>query len=338
MLSLQELRSIDDTDWDDIVVASSRGILFHMSGWLNAVRDAQGLELVRLGIHRDGSLVGVFPIFLKSYGPLTVLASPLVIEDTHYLGPVVDDNLLPEVIREFQQYAASRSMMSYTRIVMPHCQPREPFAKLGYECIDNLTHVVDLALGSADLWQRVKPPCRRQIKKAERAGVVTKIVTDDSQIESYYALVEELYHRQKRTPPSPAGFFRQVWDRFGPSGNLVWVFAWHEEKLAAGALLGVWKGTVYFIDGASSHALQHLGASNALHWAAIQWAQAQGNRYYDFVGSNIPRFAQFKGSFGGDLVRYLTLEQARPRFIRSLRVKYSAYKAFINRIKVLRHS
>lgn len=335
MLRLQEYRSENNEQWDRLVVESPRGVLFHMSDWLFAVRDAQNLQLVRLGIYEGDDLVGVFPVFLKRFGLLTVVASPLVIEDTHYMGPVVADALLPDVMRLFQEYVSSRWMMSYIRIVMPHDQPRLPLSRLGYECVNNLTHIVDLSLSDETLWQRVKSPCRRQIKKAEREGVVTQIVTDDSQLERYYQLVNALYKRQQRTPPSPQTFFRAVWDRFGPSGNLVFVLAWHEGELAAGALLGVWKGTVYFIDGASSQTHQHLGASNAMHWAAIRWAKENNHRFYDFVGSNIPRFAQFKGSFGGDLVTYLTLEQARPTWVRSLRDRYSAYKAFIYRIKVM---
>jgi hypothetical protein len=334
MLRLQEVSTRDLGQWDRLVLQSPRGLLFHMSDWLEAVRAAQRLPLIRLGIYDGDRIVGVFPVFLKRFAVLTVVASPLVIEDTHYMGPVVDDDALPEVMRLFREYVAKRWVMSYSRLVLMHDPPREAFAALGYECVDNRTHVVDLSLAESALWQRVKPACRRQIKKAERAGITTEIVTDDRYLDRYYDVMLALYTRQKRTPPSPKSFFRSVWDRFGPEGHLVWVIATQDGQVAAGCLLGVWKGTIFFIDGVSSQAHQNLGASNALHWAGIQWAKKNNHRFYDFVGSNIPRFAQFKGSFGGDLLTYLTLERANPTWVRMLRERYAAYKGLMYQLSL----
>jgi hypothetical protein len=334
-LSLRELATVDATQWDRIVLDSPRGLLFHMTEWLEAVQAAQRLPLIRFGIYDGTQLVGVFPLFAKRFGPLKVLGSPIVIEDTHYMGPVVADEALPDVMRLLGEHVVAKWMMSYTRVVLQHDQPRAPFASLGYDCVDNHTHVIDLSQDDETLWSRVKPACKRQIKKAAREGITTEIVKDDRYLDQYYEVLLELYTRQGRTPPSPKDFFQRVWKRFGPSGNLRWVVAMRDGQLAAGALLGVWKGQVFFIDGVSSQAHQGLGASNALHWAGVQWARTDGQRLYDFVGSNLPRFAQFKGSFGGDLLTYLTLEQGRPRWTQALRERYASYKAVMYRLKLL---
>jgi lipid II:glycine glycyltransferase (peptidoglycan interpeptide bridge formation enzyme) len=303
--------------------------------WLAIVRESQRLQLLCLGIFDGKELVGIFPLFLKSFGPLTVAASPLVVEDTHYLGPVVADELLPEVMREFVFYM-EYTRINYTRIIFRHDYARKPFADLGYDCANNVTHIVDLRQDPETLWKRVKSPCQRQIRKAARVGVTTEIVCDDRYLDSYYRLVMDLYARQSRTPPSPAEFFRGVWSRFGTKGDLVWVVAKHKGELAAGALLALWKGSVYYVDGVSSSAYSGLGASNAMHWAAIQWAKTEGYSFYDFVGSNVPRFFQFKSSFGGDLTTYLILERSRPRWVRALRHHYARYKGVVQRIKHLK--
>ncbi len=334
MLELREVTAGQEAEWDTVVISSPRGLLFHLTDWLVIVRESQRLQLLRLGIFDGRELAGIFPLFVKRFGPLTVAASPLVVEDTHYLGPVVADELLPDVMRLFADYMRGQRI-NHARIILRHDHPRQPFMDLGYECVDNLTHIVDLTQDADTLWKRVKSPCQRQIRKAARAGVTTEIVRDGHCLESYYSLVADLYARQNRTPPSSKEFFRAVWNRFGTKGDLVWVLAKHEGVLAAGALLAMWKGTVYYLDGASSRAQSGLGASNAMHWAAIQWAKSEGYSCYDLVGSNVPRFFQFKSSFGGDLVTYLTLERSHPMWVRALRKQYARYKAMVYRIKLM---
>src|SRR5436190_2187292 len=108
MLTLRELGPELRADWDRVVLEAPRGQLFHMSDWLDAVSAAQRLRLIRLGIYDGGTLIGVFPVFVKRFALLTVVASPLVIEDTHYLGPVVDDAKLPDVMQAFSDYVSRR--------------------------------------------------------------------------------------------------------------------------------------------------------------------------------------------------------------------------------------
>ena len=335
MLTLHEIRSGHEAEWDKVVLTSPRGLLFHLTDWLTIVAKSQRLDLLRLGIYEGDDLVGIFPLFVKRLGLLKVAASPFVVEDTHYLGPVVADESLTEVMRLFAVYMQAQRI-NYARIIFHHDFARESFASVGYECVDNLSHVVDLRHDQDTLWKRVKPPCQRQIRKAARAGVTTEIVRDDRYFESYYHLVLNLYAQQKRTPPSPAEFFRAIWARFGTKGDLVWVVAKHEATLAAGALLALWRGSVFYLDGASDKSKVGLGVNNALHWAAIRWAKSEGYSFYDFTGSNVPRFFQFKSSFGGDLNRYLTLELARPGYIRMARRHYASYKSFVQRVKHLR--
>jgi hypothetical protein len=237
-------------------------------------------------------------------------------------------------MRIFKAYVAKRWMITYSRIVLMHDQDRAPFIRMGFECHDNRTHIVNLLLDEKELLQRLKGKCRNKIKRAERAGVTTEIVQDDQYLNEYYDVLLNLYRRQNRAPPSPRSFFQNIWDRFGPAGNLVWVVAKHENALVAGALLGAWKGGIFYIDGVSGDAHKNLGASNLLHWAGMKWAKANNYQFYDFVGSNIPRFALFKGSFGGDLVTYLTLEQANPPWVRKLRERYADYKGFVYRMNL----
>src|SRR5437879_2241098 len=116
MLVLSEISPDHEVEWDRIVLSSPRGLLFHLIDWLEIVREYQGLQLLRLGIFDGQQLTGVFPLFLKRLGPLKIAASPFVVEDTHYMGPVVDDALLPEVMVLFVDYMRTQRI-HYARII-----------------------------------------------------------------------------------------------------------------------------------------------------------------------------------------------------------------------------
>jgi hypothetical protein len=334
MLELREFKAGHESEWDNLVLASPHGLLFHLTDWLKIVSETQRLSLVRLGIFEGEHLIGVFPLFLKRFGPLHVAGSPFVVEDTPYMGPVVADERLSEVMRLFVDYMKTERI-NYARVIFRYDRSRALFQEQGYECVDNLTHVVDLRQDQVQLWKRLKPSCKGKIRKAERAGVKTEIIRDDRYLDAYFKLVIDLYARQGRIPPSPKDFFQDIWNRFGSKGDLVWVVATYKGALVAASLLAVWRGGVYYLDGACNKENVGLGINNAVQWAAIQWAKAEGCSSYDFVGSNLPRLFEFKSSFGGDLNTYLTIERSHPAWVRSLRQRYASYKVLLHRIRLM---
>jgi hypothetical protein len=58
-----------------------------------------------------------------------------------------------------------------------------------------------------------------------------------------------------------------------------------------------------------------LNPSNLVLWKAVERAAERGCREFDFVGSDIPRLARFKESFGGELVEHSCIEWASSRAV-----------------------
>jgi lipid II:glycine glycyltransferase (peptidoglycan interpeptide bridge formation enzyme) len=109
------------------------------------------------------------------------------------------------------------------------------------------------------------------------------------------------------------------------------LLARHDGRAVGGVFLAHANGTVYYLDGASDAAGKRLQAMNLLLWHAVLQALDTGATHFDFVGSDIPRLAQFKASFGGTLHPYWCIEIAYSRLAGILRRGYPRWKALVAR-------
>ena len=54
--------------------------------------------------------------------------------------------------------------------------------------------------------------------------------------------------------------------------------------------------------------------SYLLIWKTIEWASAQGYKYYDLIGAEIPNISFFKSSYNFDLRVYYNLKKSSTTF------------------------
>ncbi|WP_447976729.1 lipid II:glycine glycyltransferase FemX [Candidatus Nitrospira bockiana] len=320
-----EIRSIPNHgEWDLIVERHPAGTLFHTRGWLELLGHTQGARLLALGLFRHGRLVGVCPVFLRRMGPFMIAGSPLVAEDTPYLGPVVDPAFLPDVLTRLSDILAGHG----ARFIRMLLSPAYGFAALPrYEVKEKRTHVVDLELGRDQLWTRMEGRARTAIRKAEKSNVEIVWASPQSYLEEYWKMVEDVYGRQGRRPPNPLAFYRRLFDTCYPA-SVAMLLARHEGRMVGGMILAWQKDRAYYLNGASYRSCQPLGVNSLLQWEAMQWAAKLGCRWYDFVGSDLPWLARFKESFGGTLTPYLAIEHASSWVVRLCRRQYATWKGF----------
>jgi Acetyltransferase (GNAT) domain len=122
---------------------------------------------------------------------------------------------------------------------------------------------------------------RRNLRKALRSGLE---VCQDDDIELFHRLHVATAQRQGFVPVTRENL-RAQWDLLAPHANCTMFIARYHGVAAAGIWATRFAGTVTFkLAGwdASSPAPPH--ASDAVHWAAIQWARNNGDRTYDLGG------------------------------------------------------
>jgi CelD/BcsL family acetyltransferase involved in cellulose biosynthesis len=336
MLELHDLRPEWRSGWDNLVVTHAGAMLFHRPDWLQILQRTQHLDLLPLGIVQGGQMVGVLPLFVKRYGPLRIGASPFVVEDTPYLGPVVDQYPLGAVLDALDAWAR-RAGLAFVRLLLPpHAHGSAAIGSVApnsrMTVVEKHTHILDLTRGADRLWQDLKHGCRGAIKKAQRAGLEIVPATASSDVCDYYAIADALYRAQGRRHPNPPELFQQLWARFSPSKEVSLLLAHHDGRPVGGVFLAHANGTVHYLDGASDATGKRLQAVNLLLWHAVLQALDTGATHFDFVGSDIPRLAQFKASFGGTLHPYWCIEIEYSHLAGILRRFYPRWKALVARV------
>ncbi|HQR27863.1 MAG TPA: peptidoglycan bridge formation glycyltransferase FemA/FemB family protein [Nocardioides sp.] len=153
---------------------------------------------------------------------------------------------------------------------------------------------------------------RRNIKKAEKAGVVVTAGTR-ADLPAFHALYVHTAERDHFTP-RPLGYFQTMHDALSAEdpGRFTLFLAHHEGDLVA-ATIAIRVGEhAWYSYGASSTDKREVRGSNAVQWAMIRAAMAAGARVYDLRGitetlaADDPHVGliQFKVGTGGQAVEY----------------------------------
>ena len=154
---------------------------------------------------------------------------------------------------------------------------------------------------------------RRNIRKADKAGVVVSTGTAED-LKAFHDLYAHTAQRDHFTP-RPLAYFQTMYDALGaddpadPRRIRLWL-AHHEGDLVA-ATIGVRVGRhAWYSYGASSTDKREVRGSNAVQWAMIRAAIADGADVYDLRGitdtldADDPHVGliQFKAGTGGEAV------------------------------------
>ena len=161
----------------------------------------------------------------------------------------------------------------------------------------------DVLAGMNQLW-------RRNIRKAEKAGVTVSTGTAED-LKAFHDLYVHTAQRDHFTP-RPLSYFQTMYDALGAEdpGRITLWLAHHEGDLVA-ATIGVRVGGhAWYSYGASSTDKREVRGSNAVQWAMIRAAIADGADVYDLRGitdtldPDDPHVGliQFKAGTGGEAV------------------------------------
>jgi lipid II:glycine glycyltransferase (peptidoglycan interpeptide bridge formation enzyme) len=326
---LEVREAISADTWDRFVSTSDHALLFHRRDWLEVLRDTQGASLRLFGVHdpqAGDDPVALMPVLVRRFGPFRVAASPLVVEDTPYLGPVASPSLIPDVLIATRDRL--RRDVHFIRLLLPDTLPepaRRTLEAAGYSLSTKTTHLLDLTPGKEALWKQMQGRARTAVRRATKSGIelLRTGSPDEALVDRYYALVAAVYADQGRDTPNPRELYQQLFRRLGADGALSLTLATVDGADVAGAVFGYDEHRAYYLNGASLREFRKLNATNLVLWSEVEAAADSGRPVFDFVGSDIPRLAKFKASFGGQLTEHLCVEWARSRAVASARTWYA---------------
>lgn len=142
------------------------------------------------------------------------------------------------------------------------------------------TLVVDLSGSEADIFNRMKPKTRYNIRLAARKGVTVQ-ASDD--LASYYQVMEVTSKRMHFHVHS-LEYYQQAFQLFHPAGMCELLIAHFEGRALATVMVFAHGRQAYYLYGASSDEERNRKPTYPLQWEAIRWSKAQGCSEYDMWG------------------------------------------------------
>ena len=255
-----------------------------------------------LVIRHQGEQVGLFPLFVARRWPLRIGSSPRGI-DTLFLGPLVADELLGELLDCYERWARSHGI-SYSCIAFARQIDPATAQARGYVCERHKYRVVDLRGGPDAVWKRFESECRRRVRRAEKLGV--KIVEGDfsRHYDRYVELSAEVFARSNLKTELTRPVLSGMIDTLAQAGRLLALRAEVDGKVVAMWVGGHYGKTMFALNTVSDRAFVECSANNLMNWHAIQWSCERGLEAFDFGGSRIQSLAAFKASFGAEELFY----------------------------------
>ncbi|HWA29284.1 MAG TPA: peptidoglycan bridge formation glycyltransferase FemA/FemB family protein [Lacunisphaera sp.] len=281
---------LDDPEWDAFVLAHPDPHHEQTSLW-GRVRSAYGWKAVRLIAHSNGRIVGgaqilehrIARFFTVGYVP----RGPLLAE-------AVDTGM---VVAEIKRLVRARGL-TYLAVSLPYfAQSLVPtLEKNGFQSRpDRLppavwtkaTATIDLDRDEEAIMAAISATKRKQIRRAQRAGIVVRQGGKED-LPAFEALLVALCKRRGVSSNIPLGKgLDSLWDAFVPGGHLKLLVAeLHGAPLSALLLVAVGEWVRAWRIGWSGQHEKEC-PSHLIYWEAIRWARQQGYKHFDILGVDV---------------------------------------------------
>ncbi|MBN2583280.1 MAG: GNAT family N-acetyltransferase [Planctomycetes bacterium] len=259
--------------------AAQPSYLFQQPVWLK-VLEPLGYETAYYCLEEDGRIRLAQPAAHMRLGFFHMLYCGLP-----YGMAAGDTSRMAELIERLP--AAARREGAH-RIRMSHnLYDPEVTLSTGYDVQEHVQQVLHFAgRGEEQLWNDFKGRVRRDVRLAERRGVVVEEARDAAARDALFAMYSATMVRNESFNVWSRPMIERMWELICEPGQGEMLLARHEgEPLAGIATFYSGKRCFYFL-GASSGAKRSLCPNDAVIWEGIRRAVARGCDDFDFMISS----------------------------------------------------
>ena len=161
------------------------------------------------------------------------------------------------------------------------------FEDLKYEATSSYNvYVVPLNGPSSDLWSKMHPNKRRNVKKAELAGVRVECGRTAQDFQSFLGMLKAAALRANFDPRISE--IEELWKEFSPKGSArIFLSKWKDRDVASTFII-THGDTAYARAAGSVEDAWEVRPNDIVHWKAMEWACEQGYSWYSMGGVEYP--------------------------------------------------
>lgn len=310
-MDIRVINPLEYPDWDELLRTAEGATFFHTSAWARVLSDAYGYRPLYFSSIENGRLRGVIPV-MEINGvlagkrgvslPFTDICHPLA--ET----PAVLQALMEQLTRHGKRAGWGHIEFKGGGTLFDHA-PR---------AAEHFTHSLELDEDEAGLLKAFRASTRRNIRHAQKAGVVVKLSHTREALEAFYRL-HCLTRRHHGLPPQPWSFFSRIYAHIIARDKGFVALGMHGNQPIAAAVYFHFQGRALYKFGASDRLHQHLRGNNLVMWEAIRWYRQNGFRSLHF-GRTEPEnqgLLQFKNGWRAveGKIAYYKLDLKKDAFI-----------------------
>jgi serine/alanine adding enzyme len=296
--------------WDKYVNEHPKGSVFHTSGMVRVFQATKGhkpLALASLG--PDGGitalLVGVRVQTLPP--PMGRLSSRAVF----YAEPLCHDD--PDSMKALSQLVARHDADVGRSVLFAEVRPlyapgseRIVLERAGYEFLEYLNYVYDVAQPVDAIWSELHKSAQRDARQCERRGHVVREVPIETAIDELYPLLK-LSYGHSGVPLADRSLFDAAAQELYPQGMAKFFAVYNGPTPVAMDVMLTFKDRIYLWYGGVTR--DTVGSPcTFLRWYELKWAHENGYAICDSGGAGWPNIPygvrDFKRKFGGELVQF----------------------------------
>ena len=306
---IQILNPLSCENWDERLGHHEKLNFFHSQAWARVLFETYRYQPVYFGTLNSDSIGTLLPLMeVKS---ILTGKRGVSLPFTDYCEPILGNGTnFDQLLHDVRQYGQ---------------QCRWQWIQFrGGEGIDAVhdqqycVHELKLESDTENLFLKLRPTKRRNIRKAQRQKVQIQYANDLEAVNVYYRL-----HCQTRkrhgVPPQPYRFFYNIFKHVISKGQGKVILALHQKQVVAGSIFFHFKQKALYKFGASDRSFQHLRANDLVMWEAIKWYAA--NDYHSFCfGRTVldnTGLLRFKSDWGTEerIVNYYRYDLRREEFV-----------------------
>src|SRR5207237_5150157 len=210
-------------NWDDLIARFWNHRVTHRRSWIESLAGSGCGEPLYLVWEKSGDVVGCMPGLLARVGLWRGFGSPLPGWQTVSLGPVWDRRRVSarELVSLLVPYLQLVHRVSYIELMTPDVAP-ELMRALGFRGEPAPTYRAPLYPDDEKrTFRGLKDSARRNVRRAERLGLVVRTEEDESFVDEHYDQLREVYLRGGNAVPFSRTRVRQCFRHMQQAGRLI---------------------------------------------------------------------------------------------------------------------
>ena len=300
---------ISDIEWDNFVYSHPMGNIFQTRALYKVYAETKNYFPVSVATTNsenqaiEGVMSGV--IIREMDGILGDFSARSIVQGGPLVVPSIKKDVLAELVSKYDSLVSHSSL--YTEIRNLYNVQDTMNILDNYTYIDHLNYIINLNQSEIDLWNQIHKSRRKNINRAEKAGITVEEIESQEKIPGFYKLLSETYNNVK-IPLADISFFKASLEHLVLKGMAKFFLARREDDYIGARAVLLYKDRIYdWYAGAKLESLAYY-PNEYLVWHILKWGREKKYTIFDFGGAGEPNKPygprEFKRRFGGELVNY----------------------------------